>query len=361
MKQISHTAQASREVHRAADGRFGNQPAAESDIDLDDTLDDLDQLPPEADWSFQGGPEGGGLPPEELLSLAQKYARIEGRRYNVRDVDELAGETLEHYFKYVRNRQAKVSAGAEPTPQYNVEGYMRRVANGLGQRYSSGFKHGGRDLTAVKRYLRTREAFEDQHGRAMTQAEEDELAEQIRRSAPPGKRPVENFHRKVSAGGGLSLDELRETRPGFDLVAEQGPQVDPGNSADSALADLDMAQDRAARQQVKQAIKVNIWAHMTGNTDAPQPVAGRHTKAEASKVRRACIQAGGVTKLIDDYEHDRLSSQNADVLFAPWGGRELASRSGDRLAICQVLGASRDYSEQVWKSALDNSTTGQGQ
>lgn len=329
---------------RAADGRFTVSSSPEADVDLDPRVAE--------DWSGNGTVDD-----EAVLSACRKYARITGSRYRVdpSDVDDLAGETALHWTRYLTNRREKVASGTEdPKPEFNYERHIGHIATGLGQRYASGMPNGGRDLTALTKWLKTREEFETRYGRPMSHAEEDELADQIRTAAPPGRRPVDGFHRLPSMARGVSLDALRQENTSFEPQVRDAPETPETQDNDAQAHDaLDIVETggRGSTAAAKRA----LWGVMAAGTDAPDVQRGTVSESEARRTRDEMGRLGGASGVVERYGRAEETEEDMEALLRPWGGT--ASTTVDqRDAIVEALERDPKYTDDVWDAALYTAT-----
>lgn len=345
---LSEQAVSQREAYRNPDGTFGHQPAGESDVSLDPHV--------ASDWSYNGTVDDAAV-----LATCRKYARITGSRYQVDpdDVDDLAGETALHWTRYLNNRRKKVESGeAQPQPDFNVDRHIGHIATGLSQRYASGLPNGGRDLTALTKYLKTREEWETRYGRPMTRSEEDELADTIRRAAPPGRRPIPEFHRAPRMNRGTSLDALREENSSFEPKQRDTYVAPEAQENDSAAHDaLDIVERGGRGSQA--AAKRALWGVMSAGTDAPPVEAGSVGESESRRVRKEMESLGGASAVVDRYGRSEETDEDMETLLRPWGGVE-STTVEERDAIVEALGRDPKFTDDVWEAAMFTATAARG-
>lgn len=343
---LSTEAASARESHRSPDGKFGSQPAPEADgIDLGAGAP--------RDWSSD--PE---LTDQDLLVCCRKYARQMARRYQIQDVDDLASDTVAGWLNEMKNRRDKVSAGTvEPTMTVNTEAKIRSIAAGLAMREASGMPHGGRDLTALTKYLRTREAFELKYGRAMTSAEENVLADEIRGACPPGRRPVDRFHRTRREGTHTSLEGMREVNSSWEPTLSLDAQVPqaPEPTASDSLAEQALDDVEEGGRSGRNAARRKLWSVMSATTGAPGVRADALSSSRAGSVREDMETLGGVSAALDAYSRDDISGQQLDTLLAPWGRAEDISVRAQN-TIVSTIETDPAYADQVWDAALFSAT-----
>lgn len=348
-QQISGAATSAREAYRNQDGKFGAQPAHESDVDLGAAA---------TDWSMNGTVEDA-----DVLAACKKFARVTGARYRIDDTDELAGETALHWLRYVTNRREKVLSGREePQPAFRYERHIGQIATGLGQRTASGLKNGGRDLTALTKYLKTREGFETRYGRPMTTREEDELADEIRKSFPPGKRPVDRFHRAPGQGSTASLEAAMESSDGSGGSWEREVgSIHPHNAPDAQENDepahdaLDVVEagGRGSREAATRA----LWGVMSAATGAQDVRKDHFDRDRADEVRASMDRLGGVRQVLERYSAADETDQDMDTLLQPWGGKDTVADPDERDRIVETLERDPDYTDKVWDAAVLTATS----
>lgn len=333
---------------RAADGKFVQSSADESTLTLDPRV--------ASDWSGNGTVDDPGV-----LAACRKYARVHGSRYKVdpSDIDDLAGETALHWTRYLTNRQEKVAAGtAEPQSEFNYERHISHIAVGLGQRYASGLANGGRDLTALTKYLKTRDEFEIRYQRPMNRTEEDQLAESIRESAPPGRRPIPEFHRAPSMNRGVSLDAMREENTSFEPEVRESTQA-PEEQANDELAHDALDVVETGGRGSTAAAKRMLWGVMAAGSDAPDVQTDSVSTAQAKSAREDLDRLGGATSIVERYGRAEETDDDMDTLMRPWGGTE-ATSVDEREAIVSVLERDPQFTDEVWDAAMFAATTRRG-
>jgi hypothetical protein len=144
----------------------------------------------------------------ELFDRFSASARHWGNRLGV-DADDLLQDTaVEFYATLARRRGAGDPqpglngrtvrpAAMAPSPQMsNPGGWIHRIAYNIAARRVAG-TNSSADLAALREYRNRSQDVENRSGRALSPAEADRLADEIRSARPPRRRPTLGFHRKV--------------------------------------------------------------------------------------------------------------------------------------------------------------------
>lgn len=335
---ISTTAEAARESARQDDGRFGAQARDEAGVVLDDRA--------ASDWSYNGT-----LDDQSIIAACRRFAHRTGSRYGVDDREDLAQMTAEHFIRYVNNRREKVRTGqADPKPEFNYERHIGQISTGLGQRIASGLPNGGRDLTALTKYLKTREAFETKYGRQMTRVEEDELADKIRASFPPGKRPIDKFHRAISDKQIASLDAAREEGSFIEPSTADATPAPEAHASDEAAHDALDIIDAGGRGASTAAAR-NVWEVVASEHQAPSAVPNHLSTAQAKRVRDRMQAAGGISAVLARYGEGAETDEDMDALMAPFGGHGKNGADGAELVVA-TLERHPQFADGIWDKAV---------
>jgi hypothetical protein len=178
-QMISAAAAAARETSRATDGKFGTQPLAEADLDLDATSG-VDQ-PADGEIVFQQR-DGKIFSGEEVLKHAQDAARKYYEMYSVHsktgtqlaDKDDLASESVAAIAKMIRSWEPGKGSGVD-----DVVAALRYCAANHAVR-ATAIVWRPVDRAAYIEYDEQLRLTESALQRPTTQREKDALAGQIR-------------------------------------------------------------------------------------------------------------------------------------------------------------------------------------
>ena len=135
-------------------------------------------------------------------------ARHWGNRLGVDAEDLMQDTAVEFYATLARQRSAVDpqpglngrEVAVRPTAgMANPGGCIHRIAYTIAAGRVAG-TNASADLAAVREFRTRRDELENRVGRGLSVAEADRLADEIRLSRPPRRRPAPGFHRRVRTG-----------------------------------------------------------------------------------------------------------------------------------------------------------------
>lgn len=278
------------------------------------------------------------------------------RRYGLESDEILSEATLD----LLEDRERRAAA-ANREPVRNPGGYANTAVAHAAVRIRSGRKSSA-DKSAWSKWRRTCEAKQQELGRELTPVEEDQIAEEIRMSAPPRRRPTPGFHvatHKTSLENELGNE--RSDLPAATLTGEPVPSRGDGwepsdvfSREDSAAADVawDALKEGGRAGNIK--ARDHAWKAVAATTGAPSTVAESITEPAAKKTRDAIADAGGALRLAAGWRAGRLDDRQTAALFVAFGGDQLDDT--DRDAVVDTLEAFPGYADELLAAAVSHAT-----
>jgi len=232
----------------------------------------------------------------ELFGRFSASARHWGNRLGVDAEDLMQDTAVEFYATLARQRSA-----ADPQPGLNCRevmvpsgpaarmanpgGWIHRIAYNIAARRVAG-TNASADLAALREFRTRRDELENRVGRGLSAAEADGLADEIRLTRPPRRRPAPGFHRRVRT---VSTDAMEQD---WDLPAEPD-RVEGGEFAahtTGAVAENLLAGRGRSGRAAAQRLAWDVVADATG---APVVVPDVLDPAVARRAQRRVQDAGG--------------------------------------------------------------------
>lgn len=289
----------------------------------------------------------------ELFSRFSGSARHWGNRLGV-DVDDLLQDTaVEFYTTLARQRPEsdpqpglngrEVVVSVRPAGMANPGGWIHRIAYNIAARRVAGTSASA-DLAALREYRTRRDEAENRLGRGLSGAESDALADEIRFSRPPRRRPTAGFHRRVRT---VSTDAMERD---WDLPAEPD-HVDGGEFAahtHGALAERVLTERGASGRAAAKGLAWDAVADVTG---APIGVPEILNPTAARQASRLVDEAGGACAVARRWR-ENPADPSESALFAPFGQLD----EGERAAVVRTIRRSGGHGDQVWAAALRAAT-----
>ena len=294
----------------------------------------------------------------ELFDRFNASARHWGNRLGVDTEDLLQDTAVEFYATLSRQRDADgprpglngrtVKPADRPAAQMaNPGGWIHRISYNIAARRVAG-TNSSADLSALREYRTRVQDAENRSGGALSAAEADRLADEIRMTRPPRRRPTPGFHRKVRT---VSTEALG---PDWDTPAESNPLDDnefPAHSAGAAAENLLDGNGSPGRSAARRL----AWDAVADVTGAPVVVPEVIDPGTSRQAARLVSDAGGATAVSRHWAKD---PQNPAVtaLFTPFGRLEI----DEQQAVIRTIHRSGGYGDQVWSAALRAATYRQG-
>ncbi|MBC9927221.1 hypothetical protein [Leucobacter sp. cx-169] len=204
-----------------------------------------------------------------------------------------------------------------------------------------------------------RQEFEASLGRELSSSEISELAEEVRLSFAPGRRPTVGYHEEFEASRLHRVAEeigANAARAGVAYRDVYPTEMDPERSEhlEQVLESLQGEEgDAVSKKYAKEALKEarsNVWTMLQSATPGLPPALGL-SAWNAQKQRAALTAVGGAHEAARQYLSGALDGPGADALFSPFGIRDGSDGAEDREAVAQKLAATGDAAGKVWSSA----------
>lgn len=279
----------------------------------------------------------------ELLAAARQSVRTHAFRQGVRFVgeDDMVQETIEKVLTYKKNNGQVVV----------TRPYVHTVATGIVAQAARG-RLRAEDRKAIGILNARVGQLEEEMGRKLTSAEQDQLAAKIREDWPdPRHRPSVDFVALAQVRV-LSLDATQgsddEGRTLAETLSESGALATTLDADDLAvdpdtLAGQVLSGERSDKVR-NRADAWDIYASMGGlPTAVPKAVSPRH----ASAARVHIAQAGGVCAAARTWQQGE-STPATEALFSPFGPLD----EGGRDQVAEALLGRSAFAEELWGSAM---------
>lgn len=301
---------------RADNGTFAEKPLSAPDIEL---------LPREQ--------------AAELHETVQNMARMYASKYamDAHTRDEIVQDTL-----------VDVLAQHKRGAKHALDGaFLNRATRAVASRHFDPDAH-HTTLTGRRLLAQREEAFMAEHGREVSTAERNRMADEVRMSFPAGRRPVVGFQfRNTPLSLDLPVGENGDTTFG-DLLPARSDDIDYSEAANEAAAALDALEDQAV---TRDEVQRSAWTLIA--PDAPQPVpVSRHTATAARKHVKA---VGDVAELARKFSRGQSTPEDDAALFAPFQSKEHPLPVEGRDQVARALLKHPAYAGDLWNAALRSS------
>ncbi|MHA3724253.1 hypothetical protein ACXR2T_10275 [Leucobacter sp. HY1910] len=236
-------------------------------------------------------------------------------------------------------------------------GGLARVMLRQEQMRRSNNDQSSRELAGRGRLAERRRELETELGRELGRREYEALADEVRESFPPGRRPAPDYHFSLSqvVTSDLSEDGFEDgqidLRPFIAREDEYRFEQTPEDGAEA----FDRATERLeSKSATRHDLKADLWGVMR-EADDQLPATQRMTANEASAARKVLKAArdgafGAAARFVDG----ESTPAEEQALFAPFGGKRLSP--AQRLAVASKLSEHADFGHHIWNSAVLSST-----
>ena len=290
----------------------------------------------------------------ELFDRFSASARHWGNRLGV-DADDLLQDTaVEFYATLARRRGAGdpqpglngrivKPADRAASPMANPGGWIHRIAYNIAARRVAG-TNSSADLAALREYRTRLQDAENRCGCALSPAEADRLADEIRLARPPRRRPTPGFHRRVRT---VSTEALG---PDWDAPADSNTlemgefRVHTAGAAAENLLSRSGSPGRAAARR----LAWDVVADVTGAPVVVPEVIDPGTSREAARLVDA---AGGPVAVSRRWARDPHDPA-VTALFTPFGRLD----THEQQSVIRTIHRSGGYGDKVWAAALQAAT-----
>ena len=216
----------------------------------------------------------------------------------------------------------------------NPGGWIHRIAYNIAARRVAG-TNSSADLAALREYRNRLQQTENECGRELSVAEADRLADEIRMSRPPRRRPTPGFHRRPRT---VSTEALG---PDWDQPIESNPLGSSEFRAHTAGA---AAEKRLTAKGNRGRVAARLWR----GTRWPTSPARRwsfptsSTRQSSRDAARLVDDAGGAVAVSRRWAHDPADPAVA-ALFTPFGRLD----TDEQRAVIRTIHRSGGYGDQV--------------
>ena len=300
-------------------------------------------VPTGGQWASVARDEPGPLDLDsvahQILAQARKSAAWQAERTG-RDPEEIAGETVVRVIKALRK---------DPTglAQVNLNGYVHQVARSVATRITDeGGAVSSANVKAWKVLQQRRSERAAELGHDLTPAELITLADEIRMSFPPGRRPTPHFY-EVSIVKTLDVNQYDH---GDENPLHPEPSYLPPDTNDYVET-----VERVLDEQGARMARNHAWNLVANGAGAPTVAAGTISERQAANARRTISEyPGGVLGACRDYRSKTLDPATADALFAAFGELDRDGRSD----VADTLIQYRGLCDDLWDSGVSMATKG---
>lgn len=301
-------------------GQFANKTNPESDVEL--AASDLGISDAVANVAVAAA-----------SASAKKYGGLWGL-----DPDTIAGETIVKFVAAVSN-----AGGYVPD---KPDAYCARVARTIAIRQRYATRTEVRNATVA--YNDATAALMQRYGRLLTADEEDAIAEKIRSEQPLGRTAPPGFHRPVQVvpNDPHPYEGMRPAEK-MDLVPDDYIPVRSTEPPSGPVRD--QVEDLLQEGQITKASRL-AYSVLAEQNGAPMPMVDAIIERRATNARKAVREAGGVMKLVEQWE--KGDGSGGSMLFTPFGDLDA---SGKR-AVVTILSSHPHFADDLWGGALTLST-----
>lgn len=290
----------------------------------------------------------------ELFDRFSASARHWGNRLGVDAEDLLQDTALEFYAALSRQRGAGDPkpglngrtvrpANSPASPMANPGGWIHRISYNIAARRVAG-TNSSADLAALREYRTRLQDAENRCGRALSPADEDRLADEIRLARPPRRRPTAGFHRRVRT---VSTEALG---PDWDAPADSNTAETGEFRAHTAGAAAENLLFRSGSPS-RAAARRLAWDAVADVTGAPVVVPEVLDPRRSRKASQLVDAAGGPVAVARRWARDPQDPA-VQALFTPFGRLDPAEQQ----AVIRTIHRSGGYGDQVWAAALQAAT-----
>lgn len=271
-----------------------------------------------------------------IVADTRRAAGYASRRTG-QDLDDVAGDALLAFAEaHGRGRAwSNLSTG-------EINTVVPRVA----YRRMSGLIR-GEEFDAFRQYRTRLDRIEQDEHRTVGDAERDRIADQVRASMPPRRRPKAGFHRPSRDRTDLRLDaQPTDTNLGVDVDHLSG--IEDSDEIRQTAFDYRLAEVQQAKAEGGR------WAAMSVLRPAPQPRPNLLTEGQATALRRRVAQMGGARALTLSWRDGEASREAADAYFAAFGDIDDTER--DQVAETFMLAGTPENTDQVFSEVVSAAT-----
>lgn len=320
------------------------------------------------------------LSPTELWEQAQESSKYWSGRLGV-DAEDLRSSAILAFYEAADTKDGSSRTHPDAAPSdavvANPRGYIHATARNIATRMLYGTVR-AEDRRATTMYRDRVAVAEQKLRRSLRRDEQDAIADEIRVSMPPRRRPSPDFHRApryrevplrpLVSGHDDAGNEWadRPAAPGHDDAADEwadrpaatgAPETNSQEfAAGSVGEEAERILDRGGRSNHVQA-RARAYDMMAEKCGGPAVARGAVTEYAAQNARKAITEAGGPTAVIAAWRAGDSTAEQEKALFAPFA---VDTMPEGRRAAADTLAASGAYCDDVWAAALTVATRPHG-
>lgn len=309
-------------------------------------------------WAEDRRPEAGGVrvgfaDDRDLLSAARKIARREVFRDSGVDSDDLASDAvlavLEERARTGSSTQALTGGEVAVVRRATTEMKLVRavVARSMARSAATGHIPDGTFFKARRLLQGELVEFRAREHREPTVEETRRIADQVRLSLPPGRRPRVDFWTQYRHNDTDAVGYELPSVPGVGEV-DTFEGFSAGSAGDRAHESLESVGGRSGRVA---AVRL-AWDAIAERTGAPQAAAGTISEERATTSRQALTSCGGPLSAARRFLDGDLDVDLQRHLFAPFG----ALSPSQRAAVAQQMVDFPSYAADLHSAALTAAT-----
>lgn len=281
------------------------------------------------------------LTPEQFQDELKKIANGLRQQFDRADPQDLTTEGWIAYLEALKRLPPVMDGGDLPplvTNKHVAFGYASRAMRAAAVEAQFG-RMSSPDFKARRVFADAEREFLAANGRELTAAEKATLADEIRKSFPPRRRPRPDFY--VSGPRTYAMEELPETAAEPDQVYVPEHMVSAIERATSATA---AERDRLAR---------TVWPALALSQGAPGIAAKVGTPATGARIVRVFAESGGADAALRAWDTAEDDHPALTRLFAPFG----RLTSHDRAAVVETFRAAGRYADDLFAATVATAYT----
>ena len=283
-----------------------------------------------------GAPDRDDGEVRRVMEQARSAARFASHRTG-QDSDDLAGDAI----------LAMVESNSRGRPWAAMtRGEINTIVPRIAYRKLSGL-NSGEDFEGYRRFRAEIARIEQSENRIVGDAEAERIADRVRMSMPPKRRPKFGYHRPSRDRTDVRLDaQPTDLHPGVDVdflsAADDSDDVEQSAFA-YRLAEIEQIRQQEGR-----------WAAMTMLRPAPLPQPNLLSEQQATSLRRQVTRMGGARAVAMAWREGRASPHAAAAYFAAFG--DIDDTEKDQVAETFMLAGTSENADRVFSEVVGTAT-----
>lgn len=294
---------------------------------------------------------GLGLSGREVLETVDKLAGRFARRHGS-DPGEIGGQVFEEYYGLIAAASERdgVPVNGLTESRDRERAYLYTLTKNLSARSVSGFQR-GEDFKAHRKFEAALTDATQQAGRVLSEGEVSKLADEVRMSFEPGRRPKHDFwvkknHKEFS----LDASQRDLIDPSTDRAEQSALESSATSHMDQALDMIDEREDRPGPSSREE--RVIAWAAIAESVDGPPVRESSLSEKKAAESRRLVRKSDGPRRLAAAWRKEVISPEQEKSLFAPFGDIGFEDKS----RVCSTIERAGVYGDELWDAAMTGAT-----